>query len=59
MPMALVAVTVQVYAASLVSPLIMMGESVLVPVKVVVPSVQEASYPVTAEPPSSDTVTCR
>ena len=31
-PMALVAVTVQVYAVSLVSPLIVMGESVLVPV---------------------------
>lgn len=30
-PIALVAVTMQVYAVSLVSPLIVMGESVLVP----------------------------
>ena len=31
-PIALVAMTVQVYAVSLVSPVIVMGESVLVPV---------------------------
>ena len=41
-PMALVAVAVQVYAVPLISPLIVMGESALVPVKVLIPSVQEA-----------------
>ena len=41
-PIAFVAVTVQVYAVSLVKPETVMGESVLVPVKLLVPSVQVA-----------------
>ena len=42
-PMSLVAVAVQAYVVPLVSPLIVTGESALVPVKVLVPSVQEAA----------------
>ena len=56
-PIAFVAVTVQVYDVPLVRPLTAMGESTLAPLKLAAPSVQVAVYPVTAEPPSSATVT--
>ena len=38
----------------MVNPDTVIGDEVLVPVKVVVPSVQAAVYPVIAEPPLDD-----
>ena len=58
-PTEFVAVTVQVWATSLVNPETVIGDEVLVPVKIVVPSVQLASYPVMSAPPSLEILTCR
>ena len=58
-PTEFVAVTVQVWATSLVNPETVITDEVLVAVKVLVPSVHVASYPVMSVPPLSLTETMR